>query len=119
MQRRKNQPMPEGWAQGPDGKGTTDPCLGFETGCLMPLGGSEVTSGYKGYGLGLMVELFCGVSAGARFGPKVRKWTHMGGDSEADLGQCFVAIDPNCFAPGFTDRVSELNGLLRGMESVR
>jgi LDH2 family malate/lactate/ureidoglycolate dehydrogenase len=30
----------------------------------MPLGGSEITSGYKGYGLGLLVETFCGVLAG-------------------------------------------------------
>lgn len=31
----------------------------FETGRLLPLGGSEETSGYKGYGLSAMVEVFC------------------------------------------------------------
>jgi LDH2 family malate/lactate/ureidoglycolate dehydrogenase len=84
----------------------------------MPLGGSELTSGYKGYGLGAMVELFCGISAGANFGTKIRKWTHAGGDSEADLGQVFIAIDPNCFAPDFEGRLSELHGQLRGMPTV-
>ncbi|KOB58249.1 Uncharacterized protein OBRU01_24687 [Operophtera brumata] len=36
----------------------------FNTGCLMPLGGSEKNSGYKGFGLAAMVELFCGISSG-------------------------------------------------------
>lgn len=30
----------------------------------MPLGGSEETAGYKGYGLSLLVETLCGVLSG-------------------------------------------------------
>lgn len=30
----------------------------------MPLGGTEVNSGYKGYGLGMLVEIFCGILSG-------------------------------------------------------
>lgn len=30
----------------------------------MPLGGEEQTSGYKGYGLAGVVELFCGIASG-------------------------------------------------------
>uniref|UniRef100_A0A336KKY3 CSON011745 protein n=1 Tax=Culicoides sonorensis TaxID=179676 RepID=A0A336KKY3_CULSO len=118
IQRRKQLPIPEGWAQDPEGHPTTDAELGFKTGCLMPLGGSELTSGYKGYGLGALVEVLCGISAGSNFGPHIRKWTHAGADSEANLGQVFVAVDPNCFAPGFTDRMTTLNKDLRGMEPV-
>lgn len=40
-------------------------------------------------------------------------------DREADLGQCFVAIDPTFFAPGFEDRMSDLMGYCRDMEPVR
>ena len=29
---------------------------------------------YKGYGLGLMVEIFCGILSGSAWGPSVRKW---------------------------------------------
>jgi len=116
IQRRKELPLPDGWAQGPDGQITNDANLGFETGCLMPLGGAEISSGYKGYGLGAMVELMCGISAGSNFGPFIRKWTHAGADSEANLGQVFIAVDPGCFAPGFTDRMSTLNDHLRSME---
>jgi LDH2 family malate/lactate/ureidoglycolate dehydrogenase len=53
-----------GWAQGPDGLPTTDAELAFKTSALMPLGGEEKTSGYKGYGLALLVETFCGILAG-------------------------------------------------------
>ncbi|XP_050072800.1 uncharacterized oxidoreductase YjmC [Anopheles maculipalpis] len=115
MQRRKNEPIPVGWAQGPDGHPTTDACVAFDTACLMPLGGTELTSGYKGYGLGAMVEVFCGILSGANYATKIRKWTHAGADSEADLGQCFVAINPACFAPGFEGRLSDLNSILRNM----
>lgn len=118
MQRRKNEPIPVGWAQGPDGHPTTDASVAFDTACLMPLGGTELTSGYKGYGLGAMVEVFCGVLAGANYATKIRKWTHAGADSEADLGQCFVAINPACFAPGFEGRLSDLTGILRNMPMV-
>lgn len=67
VQRRKQEPIPAGWAQGPDGNLTTDANVAFETACLSPLGGSEINSGYKGYGLGAMVEILCGISAGSFF----------------------------------------------------
>lgn len=63
MQRRKEQPIPEGWALDDQGNITTDAAKGA-TGALMPLGGSELHSGYKGYGLAMMVELFCGMLSG-------------------------------------------------------
>ncbi|XP_069681972.1 uncharacterized oxidoreductase YjmC-like [Periplaneta americana] len=115
VQRRKGEPIAEGWAQDPEGRITTDADLAFKTSCLMPLGGAEITSGYKGYGLGLLVETFCGILAGATFGPNIRRWME-NTDRPADLGQCFVAIDPQCFAPGFEDRMSELMDYLRGMQ---
>ena len=30
--------------------------------------------GYKGYGLALMVEVFCGILADATWGPNIRSW---------------------------------------------
>lgn len=119
FQRRKGEPLPAGWAQGPDGNVTTDADVGFKTGCLMPLGGVEITSGYKGYGLGALVEILCGVSAGAKFATHVRKWSLEGSAGvTANLGQVFIAVDPDCFAPGFKDRMSELNDILRDLPPV-
>ncbi|XP_055625034.1 uncharacterized oxidoreductase YjmC [Toxorhynchites rutilus septentrionalis] len=115
IQRRKGEPIPVGWAQDPTGHPTTDANVAFDTACLMPLGGTELTSGYKGYGLSAMVEMFCGIMAGSNYATNIRKWTHAGSDSEANLGQCFVAVNPTCFAPGFEARLSDLNGILRNM----
>ncbi|KAI8787075.1 uncharacterized oxidoreductase YjmC-like isoform X1 [Biomphalaria glabrata] len=108
---RKGLEIPLGWGCDVNGKATKNPS---EATGLMPLGGTEECSGYKGYGLSMMVEVFCGILAGAQFGSNIRKWKTT--DRIADLGQCFVAIDPNAFAPGFTDRISELNATLRNQE---
>lgn len=118
IQRRKNAPLPDGWAQDPSGNVTNDAQLAFETGCLMPLGGSEITSGYKGFGLGGLVEVLCGVMAGANYSTHVRKWTHAGANSEANLGQVFIAVDPNQFADGFEERMTDMNGILRNCAPV-
>jgi LDH2 family malate/lactate/ureidoglycolate dehydrogenase len=64
VQRRKNEPLPRGWAQDELGVETADAARAVTQGTLLPLGGTELTSGYKGYGLALLVELLCGIMAG-------------------------------------------------------
>lgn len=32
------------------------------------------SGGYKGYGLGMMVEVFCGILAGAEYSNRIRTW---------------------------------------------
>ena len=39
-------------------------------------------------------------------------------DRPANLGQCFVAIDPSFFAPGFEDRMSDMMNHCRNMDAV-
>lgn len=114
IQERKGELLPHGWAQDSEGHLTTDPKL-VKNGSLLPLGGAEETSGYKGYGLSLMSDTFAGLLAGASFGPFVRHWLD-DQDQEPNLGQGFVAIDPQCFAPGFEDRMAQLLDYLRNME---
>ncbi|XP_050418339.1 uncharacterized oxidoreductase YjmC [Patella vulgata] len=109
------QPIPPTWGVDNEGQVTTDPKAVFlEDGGLLPLGGTEETGGYKGYGLGMMVEVFCGILSGANFGSKIRHWSS---HSEiSNLGQCFVALDPSVFAPGFTDRMSDLMDHCRNLQ---
>jgi len=61
----RNQSIPEGWIVDKDGNPTTDPNDYKRGGVLLPLGGSE---GYKGTGLGVMVEILCGLLTGLGFG---------------------------------------------------
>ena len=37
-----------------------------------------IVGGYKGYGLGMLVEIFCGILAGAQYGGNIRKWKTTG-----------------------------------------
>ena len=53
---------------------TDDPHEVLDGGGLLPLGGGELTSGYKGYGLAMMVEIFCGILSGAEFGTRIKHW---------------------------------------------
>ncbi|XP_077986703.1 putative oxidoreductase YjmC [Glandiceps talaboti] len=108
---RKEIPIPNGWGVDSKGKETNDPKAVLDGGGLLPVGGSEESSGYKGYGLALMVEVLCGIMANGDFGPNIRKWKDTKGI--ANLGQCFVAIDPDAFAPGFPDRMQSLIDICR------
>jgi uncharacterized oxidoreductase len=57
------QPCPEGWLLDCEGRPTTDPSAlyGNPPGSILPMGGSQ---GYKGFGLGLMVEILTGALSG-------------------------------------------------------
>ncbi|MBQ1407031.1 MAG: Ldh family oxidoreductase [Eubacterium sp.] len=59
----KHQPIPDGWAVDKDGHPTNDPDAAV---FLMPFGG------HKGYGFAVMVDVFCGLLAGAETGYGVK-----------------------------------------------
>ncbi|WKX93735.1 hypothetical protein Q1695_011193 [Nippostrongylus brasiliensis] len=111
--KRKGRQIPPGWGVGGDGKPSTDCDEILAKGGLFPLGGPELNSGYKGYGLGALVEIFCGVLGGAHWGPHIRKWKS--GTTPADLGQCFICIDTEAFAPGFNKRMQEFIDTMRNL----
>lgn len=108
---RKGEDLPDGWALGHDGKITNDPIEAQKSHRLLPLGGVEKNSGYKGYGLAVMVEILCGILSGSQFGPNIRDWK--AAEDVADLGQCFLAINPEVFCPGAPERLDKLLGQLR------
>ncbi|KAE9420827.1 hypothetical protein Angca_007218, partial [Angiostrongylus cantonensis] len=111
--KRRSEKVPETWGVDKSGRVSTNPEAILDGGGLLPLGGSEVTGGYKGYGLGALVEIFCGILAGSHWGPHIRKW--MSASTEADLGQCFIAIDPQAFAPGFHERMQDFINTMRNL----
>jgi ureidoglycolate dehydrogenase (NAD+) len=82
--RDEGRSIPEGWGVDERGEPTTDPALVKSAG---PLGG------YKGYGLALMVEVLCGVLAGA--GVREGVGDLYGGETAPqDTGHFHLAIDP-------------------------
>lgn len=66
--KRKGLPLKDGWAIDSSGAMTTDPDEALR-GALLPLGGYGTDhGGHKGYGLGLLVDILCGVLSGGKFG---------------------------------------------------
>lgn len=62
---QKKAPVPDGWLLDAAGKPTTDPSVLYNEprGTILPFGGPQM---YKGFGLGLLLDLFCGGLTGGR-----------------------------------------------------
>jgi len=58
---QKGEAIPEGWVIDKDGNPTTNPDDLYHGGAILPLGGPL---GFKGYGLGVMLDVFCGILTG-------------------------------------------------------
>jgi LDH2 family malate/lactate/ureidoglycolate dehydrogenase len=66
---RRGLKLKAGWAVGGDGRPTDDPTQARFEGALLPLGGFGTNNGgHKGYGLGVLSEILCGVLSGGAFG---------------------------------------------------
>jgi len=75
---RKEKALPEGWAVNSQGKITTNAAEVLKNmtnragGGILPLGGEgELFSGYKGYGMAVLVDILCGVLSGGACGDSV------------------------------------------------
>ena len=106
-------PLPEGWALNSAGKGSSDASdvlkniVAKAGGGIMPLGGEFEQSGsHKGYGYGMLCEIFTSIlSMGL-----TSNHTHIGGKGGTCHG--FIAIDPKVF--GDADAIKEhLSTLLK------
>jgi LDH2 family malate/lactate/ureidoglycolate dehydrogenase len=98
--------IPAGWAFDADGVPTTDTPSAYK-GMLYPLGG------YKGSGLGMMVEILCSVLGGGAMSQEVGSIRYT--EKPTRVSQCFIAIDVKRFMPleEFTARVEKLVGLVK------
>ena len=96
--KRKETKIPLGWAVDKNGQPTTDPASVLEGGGVMPLGGPAEFSGYKGYGLSVMVDILCGALTGASFLSLIEK-TIGGQPAPSNIGHFFGAINIESFRP--------------------
>ncbi len=95
---KMGKPLPEGWALNKDGHPSTDAkdvlsnIVAKNGGGIMPLGGSTETLGsHKGYGYGMLCEIFCSVFSQGTPSSHV----NVGGKSGTCHG--FMAVDPHVF----------------------
>ena len=96
---KRGTPLPTGWAIDSDGLDTEDPSLVLDNiinkrgGGILPVGGSgETNSGYKGYGFGMLCEIFTGVLAGGRTSNHVNTTP-----GHTNIAHGFYALDPALF----------------------
>ncbi|TCO59790.1 Ldh family oxidoreductase [Actinocrispum wychmicini] len=99
---RAGQAIPEGWLEDADGRAVTDPgALDRREGYLRWLGGDPATGAYKGYGLGLLVEVLAALVPGAGLGPEPAALTGDGGPtgSDDDIGFVALVVAPGALRP--------------------
>ncbi|MCX6251935.1 MAG: Ldh family oxidoreductase [Bacteroidetes bacterium] len=106
--------IPIGWGVDEDGQPTTDPTKikPGGHGALLPLGGMEVTAGYKGYGLAVLVEIFCSALSGGCF------LSQVGSPAKPDptcVSHFFMAINIESFRPifDFRNQMDDMIALLK------
>ena len=118
VKRNRGEPTPEGWILDAEGKPTTNPddFYGPPRGSILPFGGSQ--SGYKGYGLGVVVDLLAGALSGA--GTTRKPGARVGNAA------LLIVVDIEQFAPReeFAQSVCELadfvksSALMDGFEEI-
>jgi LDH2 family malate/lactate/ureidoglycolate dehydrogenase len=119
--RRANKPIPLGWAVDERGIPTTDP---HAAQFLTPLGGDRSTSGQKGYGLAVMVDVFCGPLGGGAWSSLVSG--AVGPDKPSGTGHSFIAWridafrDPEEFYADLAEMLNDLRATppIAGHEST-
>ena len=112
----KGASIPAGYGIDARGEITTDPSEVKEGGALLPLGGTDIMSGYKGYGLALLVDILCGVLSGASFGSGVGSPASTSGPN-VDIGHFFMAVNIGAFRP-LDDFTRDMDRLLEELVSA-
>lgn len=105
---RLGKPVPTGWALNENAEATTDPKAAQSARRLLPLGGTRESGSHKGYGLGILVEILCGVLTGTL--------TALNANQEP-RGHFFGAIDPASFRPA-AEFKADMDRLIRELKST-
>jgi LDH2 family malate/lactate/ureidoglycolate dehydrogenase len=105
---RLGKSIPTGWALNEKAEPTTDPKVAQRARRLLPLGGSRESGSHKGYGLGILVEILCGVLTGTVTALN---------SSQEPRGHFFGAIDPAAFRPA-AEFKKDMDRLIRELRST-
>jgi len=112
---REEKPIPAGWALDTAGEPTRDIPAVYREGGLTPLGSALSTSSYKGYALGAMVDVFCGILSGAGYSMMLPRQTR------GLAGHFFSAWQVEAFQPldEFVQMMDEMQRELREAPPVK
>ncbi|MDB9817908.1 Ldh family oxidoreductase [Pelagibacterales bacterium] len=108
---KSGEAIPTGWAFGPDGENTTDPSIALK-GTMAP------TGGYKGFGIGLFVEIMTACLTGANLGTEASSFADDKGGPPG-TGQFFIAINPEKYSQGFEEKITSLINNIESQDGSR
>ena len=108
---KSGEAIPTGWAFGPDGEDTTDPSIALK-GTMAP------TGGYKGFGIGLFVEIMTACLTGANLGTEASSFADDKGGPPG-TGQFFIAINPEKYSQGFEEKITSLINNIESQDGSR
>ena len=111
MAKAAGEQIPLGWAVDADGKPTTDPEAALK-GALVSAGG------YKGWGLGLMVELLAAGMTGSVNSLDVKGLKLPDGPPHG-LGQFYILLDPTTYGDDFGDRFTRVADAVAQQDGAR
>ncbi|NYS24756.1 Ldh family oxidoreductase [Rhodobacteraceae bacterium 2376] len=112
LRAREGQPIEPGWAIDADGAPTLDADAAL-AGSMLPAGGQ------KGFGMGLMVELFAAALSGGNLGIDASPFSGPKGGPPG-TGQFFIGVDPGAFdAQHFAASVERLAGVITDQAGAR
>ena len=101
MAKAAGEPIPEGWAVDADGRPTTDPTAALQ-------GALVSAAGYKGWGLGLLVEVMAAALTGSVSSQGVSGLKLPDG-APHDLGQTYLIVDAGVFSDRFGAQLEALS----------
>lgn len=112
LRNREGMAIEPGWALDAGGNPTTDAAAALK-GSMVPSGGA------KGFGAGLMVEIFAAALSGAVLGKDASPFSGTAG-GPPNTGQCFIAFDPDTLSGGmFGERMASLVTALTEQDGTR
>jgi (2R)-3-sulfolactate dehydrogenase (NADP+) len=111
MAKAAGEAIPLGWAVDAQGQPTTDPAEALK-GALVSAGG------YKGWGLGLLVEVLAACMTGSVNSVDVKGLKLPDGPPH-DLGQFYLLLDPGAYGDHFADRFARLAGVVAEQDGGR
>jgi (2R)-3-sulfolactate dehydrogenase (NADP+) len=112
MRAREGRSIPLGWAYDSEGQPTTDAEAALR-GSMAPSGG------YKGFGVGLLVELMAAALSGATLAKDASPFSGTTGGPPR-TGQCFIALAPDPLSGGaFASRVNDLVKAITEQDGAR
>lgn len=113
---RLGKPIPFGVAADNEGQPTTDPAVAIQSRKLLPLGSTPELGSHKGYGLGILVDVLCGLLSGQGASIQI--------DSEVSFGSTghfFAAMRVDAFRPlaEFQEQMDDMFKLIHGIPPAK